>query len=369
MPSGPPLLQVDYPSDARQLEPQAVDEDAAAVYVFTSGTATRPKAVLLRHRQLAAYVLNSVEPLQEPSDAASLIAAPNYHIAVVANLLTSTYSGRRMVLLDEFSPDRWLEIARRESVTHAFVVPTMLHRIVAYLGDRPADVPHLATLAYGGAPVARHTLEAALRAFPSTGFVNAYGLTETSSTVSLLGPNDHRLALESNDPATRDRLGSVGRPLPQIEVQIAPDGEILVRGDQVSGQYLDGGGRVSETDWFHTGDVGGFDADGYLYLLGRTDDVIIRGGENISPAEIEEVLREYPGVRDAVVIGVPDQEWGQRIAAAIEADHLDAGALAIWLQDRLPSFKRPATYQRVDELPRNDLGKLLRRVVREQLQQ
>jgi acyl-CoA synthetase (AMP-forming)/AMP-acid ligase II len=296
-----------------------------------------------------------------------LIAAPNYHIAALVNLLTSTYSGRRMVLLDDFSPERWLDVARRDAVTHAFVVPTMLHRIVGYLGDRPADLPSLITLAYGGAPSTRQTIEAALRAFPSTGFVNAYGLTETSSTVSVLGPAEHRLALESDDPATRDRLSSVGRPLPQIEVRIAPDGEVLVRGEQVSGEYLTGGGRLDETGWFHTGDAGRFDADGYLYLHGRSDDVIIRGGENISPTEIEEVLRQYPGIRDAAVIGLPDQEWGQRVAAAIEADRLDERGLATWVQARLPSFKRPSRYIRVDALPRNDLGKLLRRVVRQQL--
>ena len=369
IPSDFALFQLSLPLSGAEPPSAWVDDDGVAVHLFTSGTASTPKAVLLRHRQLAAYVLNSVEPLQEPPESASLIVAPNYHVAAIANVLTSTYSGRRMVLLDEFAPDRWLELARRESVTHAFVVPTMLHRIVEHLRGKPADLPDLHTLAYGGAPTDRPTVEAALHAFPSTGLVNAYGLTETCSTVSVLGPAEHRAALESGDPQVRSRLSSAGRPLPAIEVRIASDGEVLVRGEQVSGEYANSASQVDAAGWFHTGDLGRVDADGYLYLLGRRDDTIIRGSENISPLEVEEVLRLCPGVRDVGVVGVADAEWGQRLVAAIETDKLDEQTLIEWVRIHLPSFKRPSSYVRFDRLPRNELGKVLRRVIRQDIEQ
>ena len=369
IPSDFALLQLARPILVAEPPSAWVDDDAVALHLFTSGTASTPKAVLLRHRQLSAYVMNSVEPLQEPPGSASLIVAPNYHVAAIANVLTSTYSGRRMVLLDEFAPDRWLELARRERVTHAFVVPTMLHRIVEHLGGKPADLPDLHTLAYGGAPTARQTVEAALRAFPTTGLVNAYGLTETSSTVSVLGPAEHRAAFESGDPQVRSRLSSAGRAVPAIEIRIGGDGEVLVRGEQVSGEYANSAGQLDAAGWFHTGDLGRLDADGYLYLLGRRDDMIIRGSENISPLEVEEVLRQCPGVRDVGVVGVADAEWGQRLVAAIEADSLDEETLIEWVRIRLPSFKRPTTYVRFDRLPRNEQGKVLRRVIRRDIEQ
>ena len=245
----------------------------------------------------------------------------------------------------------------------------MLYRIVEHLGDKSADLPDLRTLAYGGAPAARQTIEAALRAFPSTGLVNAYGLTETSSTVSVLGPEEHRAAFKSGDPEVRNRLSSAGRPVSAVEIRIAGDGEVHVRGEQVSGEYANSASQVDAAGWFHTGDLGRLDADGYLYLLGRRDDTIIRGSENISPLEVEEVLRLCPGVRDVGVVGVADAEWGQRLVAAIEADSLDTQGLVEWVRIRLPSFKRPSSYVRFDRLPRNELGKVLRRVIRQDIEQ
>jgi acyl-CoA synthetase (AMP-forming)/AMP-acid ligase II len=344
--------------------------DDPAVLLFTSGTSSAPKLVVLRHRHLSSYVLGSGAPLSAAATAASLISTPPYHIAAMANVLSAVYSGRRMYFLETFTAEGWLAAARAERVTHAMVVPTTLARITASLeaGDRPPST--LETLAYGGAPAPRGLVERALAQFaPTTGFVNAYGLTETSSTITVLTPADHQAAAGSDDPVVRRRLDSVGRATPGIELRLSDPvdgiGEILVRGSQISGEYTGGASRIDADGWFHTGDLASVDVDGYVYITGRADDMIIRGGENISPREIEEVLLEHPGVQDAAVVGISDEEWGQRVAAAVVVSE-PAGndELVAWARTRLPGFKTPDEIVTVSALPRNDLGKLQRSQVR-----
>jgi acyl-CoA synthetase (AMP-forming)/AMP-acid ligase II len=205
--------------------------------------------------------------------------------------------------------------------------------------------------------------------FPETGFVNAYGLTETASSVAVLGPQDHCAAATSDDPLVRDRLGSVGRPLPGIEfeirsaagepVAVGETGLVFVRGEQISGEY--GGRSALDADgWFPTGDLGKLDAAGYLFIEGRADDTIIRGGENIAPAEIEDVLLEYPGITEAAVVGVPDPEWGQRLVAVVVGVG-DEALIKQWVKERLRSSKTPDAIVFRTELPKTDTGKLLRR--------
>ncbi|WP_433710505.1 class I adenylate-forming enzyme family protein [Nocardia sp. CA-084685] len=345
------------------------DGDAVAAIIYTSGTTSAPKAALLRHRHLMAYLLNTVEfGAAEETDAA-LVSVPPYHIAGLTNLLSNLYSGRRVVYLAAFDASGWLETVRRERITHAMLVPTMLARIVAAVDGADAGVPTLASLAYGGSRTPRPVLEHALRVFPDTGFVNAYGLTETASSIAVLGPDDHRAAFGSDDPAARDRLGSVGQPLPGIEIQIrAESGEpamagevglVFVRGEQISGEY---GARSALDDegWFPTRDLGRLDADGYLFIEGRADDTIIRGGENIAPAEIEDVLLEYPGITEAAVIGVPDPEWGQRLVAVLVGVG-EPEEIKQWVRTRLRSSKTPDTIVFRRELPKTETGKLLRR--------
>ncbi len=352
------------------------DQDGVAVILYTSGTTSEPKAAILRHKHLLAYVLNTLEFASADEDAAALVAVPPYHIAGLANLLTNIYTGRRVVYLPAFSAPEWLETVRRERVTHALVVPTMLARIVDAVEGDDAGTPTLASLAYGGARTPRPVLEKALKVFPDTGFVNAYGLTETASSVAVLGPGDHRKALTSDDPAVRDRLGSVGRPEPGVEFQVrTEDGEVLgtgrpglvfVRGDQISGEYS-GRSVLDAEGWFSTRDRGWLDEGGYLFIEGRADDTIIRGGENIAPAEIEDVLLTHPGVSEAVVIGVPDEEWGQRIVACVVGTG-DSEELKRWVKDRLRSSKTPDTIVFRTELPKTDTGKLLRRILLAELE-
>lgn len=356
-------------------EPQW-DGDSVAAIIYTSGTTSDPKPAILRHRHLLAYVLNTMEFGSAAETDASLVSVPPYHIAGLTNLLSNFYTGRRVVYLSAFDPQVWLETVRRESVTHAMLVPTMLARIVTALGDEQAHVPSLASLAYGGSRTPRPVLERALRAFPDTGFVNAYGLTETASSVAVLGPDDHRVAFASDDPAVRERLGSVGRPLPGIEIEIRTEsdepvaagesGLIFVRGEQISGEY---GNRsvLDEQGWFSTRDLGHLDADGYLFVEGRSDDTIIRGGENIAPAEIEDVLLAHPGIVEAAVIGVSDAEWGQRIVAVLVGDG-DPDEIRGWVKDRLRSSKTPDTVVFRNELPKTETGKLLRRTLLAELE-
>jgi acyl-CoA synthetase (AMP-forming)/AMP-acid ligase II len=362
------------PGDPQPLPGQA--EDPVALLLYTSGTTADPKAALLRHRHLLAYILNTVDfGSAAPADA-SLVAVPPYHIAGVANLLTSLYSGRRVVYLPAFTPAGWLAAVRQEHVSHALLVPTMLARIVAHLGGEQAATPTLRTLAYGGARTPRPVLEQALRAFPGTGFVNAYGLTETASSVTVLEPHDHRAALESADPRVRARLGSAGRAVPGVELQVRADdgspqppgtaGLVFVRGDQIAGEYrgqraLDPGG------WFATRDRGWLDDAGYLFIEGRADDTIIRGGENIAPAEIEDVLLACPGITEAAVLGLPDPEWGQRLVAVVVGTG-DPEQIRDWVRGRLRSARTPDTIVFRAELPRTDTGKLLRRTLLAELE-
>jgi len=270
-----------------------------------------------------------------------------------------------------------------EGITHAFLVPTMLARIVALLRERGGvELPTLRSLSYGGARMPVPVLEAALELFPNAGFVNAYGLTETSATVTVLGPDDHRAAFGSDDPVVRARLGSVGRPVPGVEIEVvggdgvaAPpgaEGTIRIRGDQVSGQYVGQGSAVDGDGWLVTGDLGTFDDEGYLYVHGRSDDVIIVGGENISPGEVEDCLLRHPAVSAVAVVGVPDEEWGEQVGAmvtvAVDAT-VDGDQLAGWVRDHLGGLKAPKRVALADELPMTPTGKVLRRVVRAELAQ
>ena len=358
-----------------------MDPEAIAVLLFTSGTTGEPKAAVLRHKHLVSYILGSVEFGGAAEADATLTSVPPYHVAGIAAVLSSVYSGRRIVQLPSFDADAWLAVAREERVTHAFVVPTMLARIVDVLeGEGSANLPHLRALSYGGGKMPLPVIERALALFPDTDFTNAYGLTETSSTISLLGPDDHREAAAGDDPALRRRLVSVGRPLPGLEVEIRDEdgkpvaagvrGEIHVRGEQVSGEYLGRGSTLAGEGWFPTRDGGWLDDEGYLYLEGRIDDVIVRGGENLSPGEIEDVLLDHADVTDVAVVGVPDEQWGEAVAAVIvrrEGSNPDPEELKEWVRKHLRSNRMPARIEFAEELPYNETGKLVRRRVRSEI--
>jgi acyl-CoA synthetase (AMP-forming)/AMP-acid ligase II len=358
------------------LPPVEVDPDSPAVVLFTSGTTSAPKGVILRHSHLLSYVMGTVEFGSAEETDAALISVPPYHVAGVGTILTNLYAGRRMVYLPHFDAAEWLELARREKVTSAMVVPTMLERIVQLLRGASAELPSLRSLSYGGARMPRPTLEAALVSFENVGFVNAYGLTETSSTIALLGPEDHREALTSTDPEVRARLGSIGRPVPGVEavirsadgepVGVGEQGELWVRGPQVSGEYMGAGSVLDPDGWFPTRDLAYQDSEGYLFIVGRNDDTIIRGGENIAPAEIEDVLVHHPAVRSVAVVGVPDDHWGQAIVATVVPEpgsEPDAEELRDYVRATLRSSRTPDRIVFLRELPSTATGKILRKEI------
>lgn len=373
------LLAAAAEEDREQADGWSGDPDDIAVLLFTSGTTGEPKAAVLRHKNLASYVVGSVEFGGSGEDDAAIVSVPPYHIAGISAVISSAYGGRRVVYLESFEPLEWVETVRRETITHAMVVPTMLTRILDIVEADGDGLPSLRALSYGGGPMPLPVIERAMQVLPEVGYVNAYGLTETSSTVSVLGPDDHRAAFASDDPAVRARLASVGKPLPSLEVSIrdpfgeevplGEKGEIWVRGEQVSGEYL-GKKLTDDEGWFNTRDGGSLDGEGYLFVHGRLDDVIVRGGENLSPGEIEAVLLEYPGVAEAAVVGIPDVEWGEKVVAVVV---LDEGATVVegevqdFVRSRLRSTKTPERIEVRTELPFNETGKLLRRVLRQEL--
>lgn len=391
---GGPLREVIDPRDDVQLfgteellsatgdvpKPGETDPGGVAVQLFTSGTTGKPKAALLRHENLVSYILGTVEFGAADESDAVLVTVPPYHIAGIAAVLSSTYACRRMVQLENFEAAAWLDAATREQASNAFLVPTMLGRVVDRLGTHPQPLPHLKAIAYGGGKMPVSTIRRAMQLLPGVNFTNAYGLTETSSTIAVLTPDDHRDAASSTDPVIQQRLGSAGQPIATIELQIRDEagtalpanqpGMIYVRGDQVSGEYLGQDSPLDADGWFCTRDLGYLDDGGYLFLDGRADDVIVRGGENISPGEIEDVLMQHPAVADAAVVACPDDQWGEAVAAAVV---LKPGAsapdteLQDWVKKRLRSSRVPQYIAFWPELPYNELGKVLRRVIRQQL--
>jgi long-chain acyl-CoA synthetase len=367
---------------ASDAEPAAefADPDAVAIVLFTSGTTSQPKAVELTHNNLTSYITGSVEfESAEPTDAA-LICVPPYHIAGVSAALSNLYAGRKMVYLPTFDPQEWVRLINAEHVTTATVVPTMLDRIVTVLGGGDHELPSLRNLAYGGSKVGLPLVRRALELLPDVGFVNAYGLTETSSTIAVLTPEDHRQAQAASDPAAVKRLGSVGQPVPGVEVQIRDEngtlleagetGELFVRGDQVSGRYTGIGSVLDADGWFPTRDIATLDEAGYLFIGGRSDDTIIRGGENIAPAELEDVLIEHAHVHDVAVVGVDDPQWGQAIVAVVVpaagADP-DPEELREHVRKSLRGSRTPDRVVFRDELPTNATGKVLRREIVDEL--
>ena len=349
-----------------------------AIQLFTSGTTAAPKAAILRHANLVSYILAAVEFASSSENEAALVSVPPYHIAGIAALLSSIYAQRRLLLLPSFSAQGWLDLAARESATHAFVVPTMLSRIIEKVEKcKTSDLSTIRSLAYGGGKMPMELIRKALDLFPETDFTNAYGLTETSSTIALLSPDEHRAAHTAKDPSSRARLASVGKALPSVEIEIRDEngmplpsgerGEVHVRGEQVSGEYKQSYALDAE-GWFATRDTGYIDQEGYLFLAGRADDVIVRGGENISPAEIEDVLLSHSAIADVAAVAIPSLEWGETVGVALvtRKDHQQPSESEIkhLVRARLRSSRVPEKILFAAALPYNEMGKLLRRAIK-----
>ena len=362
------------------IEEAEVEEDDLSILMYTSGTTSLPKGVMLTYGGFTNYVIGTVEMADGTPRGTSLLCAPLYHIAGTMNIMTALWNGRKIAILRQFDTKEWLETVQNEQVTHAFVVPTMLKQLIDHPDFSQYDLSSLQNLSYGGAPMAFPVIRKAIDLFPdSTGFVNAFGQTETNSTLTVLGPADHKL---NGPPAEVERnlkrLTSVGLPLPDVEVQILDEdnkelpaseiGEVVIRTPRVMKGYANQesatAALLDENGWLHTRDMGYIDEDGYVYLVGRKDDIIIRGGENIAPAEIEAVLHAHPAIDEAAIIGAPDEDFGQKIVAFVAlkpGQSATADDVSDFCKERLASFKKPEEINFIGELPKNPLGKVLKK--------
>jgi acyl-CoA synthetase (AMP-forming)/AMP-acid ligase II len=291
----------------------------------------------------------------------------------------ATYAGRTLVILPQFTEAGWLKAVQDEKVTMSFVVPTMLKRMMDFQDFYDYDLGSLKAITYGAAPMPYEVVRRAVDVFPSVDLNNAYGQTETNSTLTFLGPEDHKIVgLQGPELETKlKRLRSVGRPRDDVAVFIMDnnggilgpneEGEICVVSARVMTGYYGNEEATKEAiqddGMLHTGDVGYLDDENYLFITGRKKDLIIRGGENISPGEIEAVLMSHPAIDDAAVIGVPDVEWGEVVKAVIVSASDSPPSpeeLTAYTKERLASFKAPQYFAFVTELPRNPMGKVLK---------
>ncbi len=346
-----------------------VEHREILVQMYTSGTTGRPKGVLISHDNLVGKFLREPNPWDIGSASVVLACMPLFHIGGLGWLVGALVRSADVVVAETAAPAMVLGAVRRHDVTHVFLVPAALAALVGAPGD--SAMPSLTTIAYGASPMESWLLAAVMERW-DVDFVQGYGLTETTGQVVSLSGADHR--------AWRFRTGPwpVGRPDPGVEVAVRPVGdgdgvdgldELLVRGPQVAMGYR-GIGPVTDADgWFATGDLGRVDADGYVYVLDRVKDLIISGGENVMPAEIEQLLEGSGLVREAAVVAVPSERWGEvplaLVVGAAELGPDDVEQLHDLCRNRLAAFKRPAGIEVVAELPRNAVGKILKRELRD----
>ena len=361
-----------------------IDDDDITILMYTAGTTGRPKGVPLKHSGFCTYALENVEPANPEIEERNLLTVPLYHVAGIQAMLAGIYGGRTLVMMRQFEVKEWLETVQKEKATRAMLVPTMLKWVIDDPDFKRYDLKSLQVITYGAAPMPFEVIKKAIQEMPWVRFINAFGQTETASTITTLGPEDHRI--EGNEEEIEKKLkrltSSIGKPLPDVEVKIVDEegnnlppfeiGEILAKGPRIMTGYWKDEEKTSKVmrkdGWLRTADKGWMDEDGYIYLAGRGDDMIIRGGENISPEEVEDVILSHPEVEDVAVIGVPDPEWGQEPRAVVVLKgngHVTGDDIIEHCRSRLAGFKRPRSVVFLDSLPRNAMGKVLKKELRE----
>jgi long-chain acyl-CoA synthetase len=363
------------------------DEDIA-VLMFTAGTTGFPKGVPQDNNAYSSYVLTNVNPPDpEVPVETNVLVMPLYHVAGMQALMAGIYGGRTIALMRQFDDKEWFETVQREKATRIMVVPTMLKRIVEYPDFGKYDLSSVRVITYGAAACPYEVLRKTIECFPGRALINAFGGTETSSTIAALRAEDQVITGKETEAEREKKLkrlsSSIGLPVEDMEIQVRDEngqelpagkvGEVVARGSRIMKGYWRDEEKTksafTEDGWYRTGDMGYKDEEGYIYLSGRGDDVIVRGGENIGPTEVESVLLSHPGVDEAGVIGVKDLEWGQQVRAVVrlkKGKEVAEQEIIDFCRPRLAGFKRPSSVVFVEgELPKTSTGKILRRVLRE----
>ncbi|MBW8814746.1 MAG: long-chain-fatty-acid--CoA ligase [Caulobacterales bacterium] len=355
---------------APQLSRPQPDDDVLQLY--TSGTTGLPKGVRLSNANYAAFLAlrDKVDGFDYGPDDTVLILMPMFHVAGTNISFSGLAAGGRLVLQAEFNPPTVLKAMEAEKVAHVFLAPVMINALLQTEGVERTDFSSLRTVSYGASPISEAVLARATETF-GCGFIQFYGMTETTGAGTTLAPGDHR----------GDLMRACGRSWPTLQTRIADEhgrelppgeiGEIEIRGPIVMAGYWNRPEATAETirpdGWLRTGDAGYRDADGFFFVHDRVKDMIVSGGENVYPAEVENAILGCPGVADAAVIGVPDERWGEAVKAIVVkapgADPKPADIIA-WARQRIAGFKAPKSVDFVDALPRNPSGKVLRRELR-----
>jgi long-chain acyl-CoA synthetase len=364
------------PADDPGFEPGA---DDVVTQLYTSGTTGLPKGAMISGRNLSTILVEADRVFHIGSDTVSLVAMPLFHIGGTGWAVAGMSRGGHSVIVRDIDPVEILTLIERHRITETFVVPAVLMFLLATPGLSTADVSSLRTIFYGASPISEDVLVRSMAALRCD-FAQVYGLTETTGAITSLMPADH----DPEGPRAA-LLRSAGRPFDHVELRIVDTaggeplpvgavGEVWTRSDQNMLGYWnrpdETASVLSDDGWFRTGDAGWLDADGYLFLHDRIKDMIVSGGENVYPAEVENALLAHPSVADAAVIGVPDDRWGETVKAIVvrvpgTADDADLAAdIIAATRGRLAHYKCPTSVEFVDALPRNPSGKVLKRELR-----
>ncbi|MGB3847950.1 MAG: long-chain-fatty-acid--CoA ligase [Sphingopyxis sp.] len=367
----------DWANGATPLAETAADAaEAISLQLYTSGTTGKPKGAMLSHRALlgARPLWRDIDWYRWDDGDAGLLAMPMFHIGGMGWALMAFDSGRPNIILPEFDVETILSLIEARAFSKTFLVPAALQLLLDHPRAETIDFGGLRTILYGASPMPMAVLDHAMRRL-SCDFAQQYGMTETSGTVVALAPADH----VPGNP----RLASAGQALPGVELEVrdaegkplpaGETGQIAIRAPlNLSGYWRRPDATAAAIDadgWLLTGDAGYLDADGYLFVRDRLNDMIISGGENVYPAEVESLLSGHPAVAEAAIVGMPDAKWGEAVTAAVVlrdpgvADH----DIIDWMRGRIAAYKIPKAIVRLDALPRNGAGKILRRAIREEL--
>ena len=371
-----PFLAAGQPGEGPDVGGPGVVPDDVCLVMYTSGTTGNPKGAQLTHRGVNAHSAACCTAMAVGPDNTALVAMPLFHVGGSSYAQVGIHGGAATILLREPAPAA-LFGAIASGATHTFVVPAIIHGVLAAGEQAVAAFGGLKSIAYGAAPMPLPMLRQALAAWPESDLVQVYGMTETSGVTTLLSAEAHR------DDAHPERLASGGLPLPGVELRVVDPvtledvkpgakGEIWFRSVQAMRGYLNKpeatAAAKTADGWIRSGDIGRTDDAGFVYVLDRVKDMIITGGENVYGPEVENVLNACPGVSEGVIIGVPDERWGEAVKAVVVAApgaELSAADVIDFRRTRLARIQCPASVDFVEDLPRNATGKVLKRTLRE----